>query len=269
MLRDAPGGLEVFLLKRHNLSDVLGGAYVFPGGKVDIADDALSARLDRPAQELHEALGEPALPASAAAAIYVAAIREAFEEAGVLFAQVAVASARAALVRMRGGTGFAETMRALGVPLETGMLVPWTRWVTPRNSIRARKHFDARFFVAALPPGQEPAHDDHETTECAWLAPRDALRQYWDGRIQLAPPQIMSLAHLSRFAQVADVMADARLRKPPRIQPEAFHEDGVPMVCYPGDERHSVRIAAMPGPTRLCWRNDRYEPRGGFDDLLR
>lgn len=268
VLRDAPGGPEVLLLKRHDLSDVLGGAYVFPGGKVEVADDAFSGGLDRQERELHEALGEPELAPSDAASLYVAAIREAFEEAGVLFASVGGDSARTALAHMRGGASFIETMNGLRARPATAMLVPWTRWVTPRNSLRARKHFDARFFVAALPHGQEPAHDDHETTEVAWLAPREALRQFWDGRIQLVPPQIMSLAHLAGFAQVDDVLTHARLRKPPLIQPETFQENGLQMVCYPGDERHSVGIAAMPGPTRLCWRNERFEPVGGFADLL-
>src|SRR5947207_8424012 len=83
MLRDGGAGLEVFLLKRHGLSDVLGGAYVFPGGKVD-AQDAMHARLDRGAAELQAALHEPQLAPAEAAAIFVAALRETLEETGVL-----------------------------------------------------------------------------------------------------------------------------------------------------------------------------------------
>ena len=88
MLRDAPNGLEVFLIKRHGLSDVLGGAYVFPGGKVDSGDALLDmqSHLDDQPRRLHSALGEPALDLMAAAGIYVAALREAFEETGVLYA---------------------------------------------------------------------------------------------------------------------------------------------------------------------------------------
>src|SRR4051794_39013803 len=88
LLRDAPGGLEVFLLERNGLSDVLGGAYVFPGGKLDREDVQLVPRLEQPAAVLHAALGEPGLAETHAAALYVAAIRELFEEAGVLFARV-------------------------------------------------------------------------------------------------------------------------------------------------------------------------------------
>ena len=156
----------------------------------------------------------------------------------------------------------------VGVPLAASSLLPWSRWVTPLHSIRARKHFDARFFVAAVPPGQEPVHDQYETTESIWLAPEAALKEYWEGHIELAAPQIMSLAQLARFAAVADVLSQANGCKPPRIQPEVFQDGGVNIVCYPGDPRHSVSMRLLPGPTRLCWRNDRYEPEGGLDALL-
>ena len=268
MLRDAASGLEVFLLKRHGLSEVLGGAYVFPGGKVDRDDALLVDHLDQPVVALRDALGEPALDGIHAAALYVAGIREAFEEAGVLFAAIEPDALQAAqALHLAGGT-FRAVVEGLGTPLATASLLPWTRWVTPLNSVRARKHFDARFFVAAVPQGQQPAHDRHETTESVWLAPAASLREYWEGRIELAAPQIMSLTQLARFTTVAEVFADARSRKPPRIQPEVFQEGGVSMVCYPGDPHHSVSARVLPGPTRLCWRNDRYEPEGGLESLL-
>ncbi|MFZ2294524.1 MAG: NUDIX hydrolase, partial [Polaromonas sp.] len=89
MLRDAPNGLEVFLMKRHGLSDVLGGAYVFPGGKVDAADAELDmvAHMDQPLHALHAGLNEADINERTAGGLYVAALREAFEESGVLFAQ--------------------------------------------------------------------------------------------------------------------------------------------------------------------------------------
>jgi 8-oxo-dGTP pyrophosphatase MutT (NUDIX family) len=267
MLRDVPAGLQVFLLKRHGLSDVHGGAYVFPGGKLDQQDLPLVDRLDQPAAALHAALGEPALDERQAAALYVAGIREVMEEAGVLFAawepgMPAVQDLRAA------GHGLAAMLQLLKLPLAPAWLVPWSRWITPVASVRARKHFDARFFVATVPPSQEPVHDAHETTESVWLAPAAALREYWERRIELAPPQIMSLAHLARFRSVADVMAHARSRTPPRIQPEVVQVDGASMVCYPGDPLHSVPGVLVPGPSRLCWRNERYEPLAGLDALL-
>jgi 8-oxo-dGTP pyrophosphatase MutT (NUDIX family) len=266
MVRDAPAGLKVFLVERHGLSDVLGGAYVFPGGKLDCGDSELVDRLDQLPVTLRQALCEPGLDDLQAAALYVAAIREVFEEGGVLFAAFDADAARPAL--RAGGLPFAKLLDTVGVKLSASSLAPWSRWVTPAASVRARKHFDARFFVAAVPPGQEPVHDAHEATTSTWLAPTAALQAYWNGRIQLAPPQIMSLVHLSRYREVAGVLAEARSRNPPRIQPEVLHEGSVQMVCFPGDEAHSQRSPVMPGPTRLCWRNGRYEPDGGLQALV-
>ena len=238
MLRDGPTGLEVFLLKRHGLSDVLGGAYVFPGGKVDAIDaqPAALALLDRTPEALHAALHEPSLSPVEAAAIFAAALRETLEEACVRLA--------------------------------ASDLVPWSRWITPAVGGVIRKRFDTRFFLARVPPGQQPRHDEHEATDSAWLSPRDALRQYWDRAIQLAPPQIMSLAHLSRYALVQDALDAAASRRPPLVHPEPFEQDGARVICYPGDERHSVRERALPGPTRLIHRGGRFEPAGGFDALF-
>jgi 8-oxo-dGTP pyrophosphatase MutT (NUDIX family) len=237
LLRDAPAeGLQVFLLKRHGLSDVLGGVHVFPGGKVDPEDAQAAERLQLPAQQLHALLGEPDLPVAEAAALFVAAARELFEEAGVR--------------------------------VEVDALQPWSRWVTPVVSSFTRKRFDTRFFVAAMPPGQEAAPDTHETTEGVWLAPRAALQQYWQGAIDIAPPQLMSLAHLARHASVDSVLAAARGQAPPCIRPEPHGEGGVRVLCYPGDPGHPEPLRVLPGPTRLHWRNGRFEPDAGLAILL-
>ena len=271
MLRDATRGLEVFLIKRHGLSDVLGGAYVFPGGKVDSSDAELdiAAHLDQSAEQLHAGLNEPDLDGLTAAGIYVAALREAFEETGVLFAQGAdSAFAAQATALLREGRAFDEVTAMMALRLNASQLAPWSRWITPLVPSVSSKRFDTRFFVAAVPPGQQATHDNHEATESVWLSPRDALEQYWARGIELAPPQIMSLAHLSHHESVASVLAQARARRPPLIQPEPFDQDGMRVVCYPGDERHPVSQRALPGPTRLEYRNQRFEPVGGFDALF-
>ncbi|MFM8821802.1 MAG: NUDIX hydrolase, partial [Limnohabitans sp.] len=92
--------------------------------------------------------------------------------------------------------------------------------------------------------------------------------QYWHGEIVLAPPQIMSLSHLCLFKSVAHVMTEAAQRKPTAIMPEPFDQDGMRVICYPGDPRHPVPQRAMPGPTRLQFRNKRFEPEGGLEALL-
>ncbi len=272
LLRDAPAGLEVFLMKRHGLSDVLGGAYVFPGGKVDAADADLDMAQhgDQPAAALHAGLGERELSEATATALYVAALREAFEESGVLFAQGAAATplAAQAAALLRDGASFNAVLAQMALRLQTRAILPWSRWITPVRPSVMNKRFDTRFFVAAVPGGQVARHDNFETTESIWLSPREALRQYWSGQIELAPPQIMSLAHLARHSAVASVLAAAQARRPPVIQPESFDDNGERMICYPGDERHSVREQALPGPTRLFYRNKRFEPLCGFDGLF-
>lgn len=271
MLRDAAQGLEVFLLKRHGLSDVLGGAYVFPGGKVDSGDAALnhSAHLDQSADALHVALNETDIDHATAAGLYVAAMREAFEESGVLFVQNASAGvATQASALLRQGHAFADVLAQMALRLNTASIVPWSRWITPKMASVSSKRFDTRFFISAVPAGQTACHDNHEATESVWLAPRAALTQYWAGQIALAPPQIMSLAHLSHFENVEAAMSAARASRPALVEPEPFEESGTRVICYPGDARHSIAQRAMPGPTRLRYANKRFEPINGFEALF-
>ena len=271
ILRDGPDGLEVFLVKRHGLSDVLGGAYVFPGGKLDDSDAQLdeALHLDQAAADLHAALAETGLTPQVAKGLFVAALREAFEECGVLFAQNAAPGQCHALARqLKDGRMFNLALADAQLRLHTRAVAPWSRWVTPKMPSISSKRFDTRFFVAALPEGQTASHDNVETTQSVWLKPRAALEQYWSREIEMAPPQIMTLAHLSRFADVASALAAARSTAPPLIQPEPFDEGGERVLTYPGDSWHSVRTRAMPGPTRLRYRNKRFEPEQGFEALF-
>ena len=268
MLRDGDRGLEVFLMKRHGLSDVLGGVHVFPGGKVDAQDATLDlqAHLDLPPSALQAALGEAQLDPLEAAALHMAALREALEESGVLFAQAAGAREAAMACRLlREGRGWGQVLTTMSLRLETSRLQPWSRWITPVLGAVVRKRFDTRFFLAAVPAGQTPVHDGHEAIDSVWLSPRTALQWYWERRIELAPPQIMSLAHLSRHSSVAAALAEARGRLPPTVRPEPFEQEGTRIVCYPGDARHPVHERAMAGPTRLHYRDRRYEPAEGFE----
>jgi len=275
MLRDGPSGLEVLLLKRHAASSVLGGAFVFPGGKLDVADahPDLLHRLDRTPSALHSQLGEADLPEGKAASLFVAALREAFEESSVLLAHSAAGQSHAdtlaaARDHLSQGMAFNPLLAQLNLTLHTDALVPWSRWITPRVPSVTNKRFDTRFFLAHAPTDQIAAHDNHETTESVWLGPREALTRYWAGQIELAPPQIMSLSHLNRYDSAASALAAARSQKPPTIQPEPFDQEGMRVICYPGDERHSMPERALPGPTRLHFRNRRFEPVGGLDELL-
>ena len=271
LVRDAAGGLEVFMVRRHGLSQVLGGVHVFPGGKVDRADadPLVQERLGAPLAGLHAALGESALDPAAAAAFHVAACRETFEEAGVLLARGATARhLEAAQAHAREGIPFGEILERLELRLDWSSVVPWSRWITPSMPTLFTRRFDARFFLAAMPEVQEARHDDRETTGSFWLRPRVVLEQYWAGTINLVPAQIMSIAALARHPHVAGALAAARGRLPPLIEPEPFTHGGLRAVAFPGHERHAVALRALPGPTFLVHRNERFEPFEGLEALF-
>ena len=157
-----------------------------------------------------------------------------------------------------------------GARLDTDALAPWVRWITPRRPSVMNKRFDTRFFLAAVPPAQEARHDDFEVTEARWLTPRQALQQYRAHEIEMAPPQIVSLLHLMQYRDVAQAMQDARSRTPPLIEPQPADTAETRVLCYPGDEAHSVPARALPEPvpTRVVWRNKRFEPPQGFGPYL-
>lgn len=274
LLRDAPAGMQVLLLRRHAKASNMAGIYVFPGGKLDAADAELDAAalLDQPLSALHAGLHEHTTPAATAGALYVAALREALEECGLLLAAssmpAGVVDAPRARAMLRAGEPFAQVLTALQLRLQTRQLAPWSRWITPLAPSMQTRRFDTRFFVAQAPDGQTAAHDDEETTDSLWLAPRAALEQYRDGVIDLAPPQIMSLAQLARHSTASAAMAAARRQPPPTILPEAFDDAGRRVICYPGDARHSVPERALPGPTRMHYSARRFLPEGGFDALF-
>ena len=273
MMRDSAQGLKIFMLQRHSNSAVLGGAYVFPGGKLDAADAELdhARHLDQPVDVLHQQLAEPELDPGRASGLYVAALREAFEESGILFAQGPQGQAPDAVLAgqcLRDGASFPDVLHEISLRLTTRFLVPWSRWITPKMPSVSSQRFDTRFFVAAVPAGQDAVHDNIETTHSAWMVPRQALEDYWARRIELAPPQIMSLVQLMRHDSVESVLHETRQRPPATIQPEPFDDNGVRTICYPGDPLHSQPQRAMHGPTRLRFVDRRFEPIGGFEAFL-
>jgi 8-oxo-dGTP pyrophosphatase MutT (NUDIX family) len=258
LLRDTSDGFEVFMVRRHQKSGFMGGAFVFPGGKLDDADrdPRVLARLEgRTLAEAAEALGEPDDDARAAA-LFVAAIRETFEEAGVLLARTREdADLAAARADLQAGAPLADVLEQVDAGLWLDRLVPWTRWVTP--AVEPRR-YDARFFLAIAPRGQRAAHDERETTAAAWLTPRDALERGRRGEIQLPPPTLRTLEMLAAFERTRDVVADAASRPPPLIDPVFRDEDGRWVLALPGDVGHPDAEARVPGPTRFVLADGRW-----------
>lgn len=264
LLRDADTApFEVFLVKRHAKSGFMASAYVFPGGKLDDADaaDVVTQRTrGRTRVEAAAALGEPDDPRRATA-LYIAAIRETFEEAGVLLADVdAGADLGAARAELAAGASFAEVLARIDAFLRLDLLVPHTRWITP---VVEPRRFDARFFVALAPVGQAASHDDHETTDGVWLAPAAALVEAASGAIQLPPPTLRTLENLALHSSPADVVREAALRAPPYIDPLFRQEGEQIMLVLPGDPAHETRATAIAGPTRFLLEGGRWWSRTG------
>jgi len=265
LLRDGSDGLEVLLLRRHPGAEVLGGVYVFPGGKLDAADceAAWLAALDQPEADFAHRLNEPHTSGEQARGLHLAALRELYEEAGVL---LAVPVAGAALHQsLQQGRPWPEALRLDGVQAQTAALRPWSRWITPRNPVVGTARFDTRFFLALLPPGQQAVPDQREAVEALWLAPRAALQRHWTHELELIAPQLMALAELARFESAAAAWQQALGRRAPCIEPAPFAEGALRGLCYPGDPCHAQPTRLLPGPTRLRVVGRRFEPVDGFE----
>ena len=214
VVRDDPAGLQVLLLQRAEKGDHNSGAWVFPGGLVDDADrqaGGVCTGLDDVQASARLHLPEGGLR------FHVAAVRECFEEAGVLLACDAQGqpvslqgpAGERLLARRgslhRGETSLVDVCREHGLTLPLDSLHYVGHWLTPRG--RA-KRFDTRFFLAALPPAQDTAHDAVETTDHVWLTPAEALSPAH--RRRLMTPTRAMLQMLSDFADVPSLMAWAR-----------------------------------------------------------
>jgi 8-oxo-dGTP pyrophosphatase MutT (NUDIX family) len=206
LVRQHAGELQTYLLRRSPMSRFMPGLFVFPGGGVDPVDgddafwkERLDLSLDAFAGQLGRGMEMPAALRCA-----VAAVRETFEEAGVLFASLPAAGAQAwkrANERRRDEGLRPGWLRcwtqAEGWALALSALRPWAHWITPLGMPR---RFDTRFFVAALPEGQAARPDLHETTEGRWISPRQALDGNLEGRTPLSPPTLVTLHALLAYA---------------------------------------------------------------------
>lgn len=225
LVREGPDGLEVYMTRRQDALRFLGGYYVFPGGKVDAADrsDELFGLCPGFSLEAARARLAGTLDPRRAAGFFLAATRELFEEAGVLLDWGGDLGARAGLdprlagrlARLReelsrGETSFAAGLRAAGLRLDPGRLLWLSHWITPATSPR---RFSTFFFLAALPPGQEPTPLPAEISEACWARPDQALAQWRSGRWAMIPPTIATLDVISRHRTWAELAAE--YAKPP------------------------------------------------------
>ena len=267
VLRDAGPAPEVFMVRRHEGTAFMGGAHVFPGGRVDPSDGETAS--ERWCDGMAEAAARfPELPPADAVAFHVAAARELFEEAGVLLARdgadfVALtgASVHARTVQDRRdvhgrGLTLSDIVEREGLRLALDALVPFAHWVTPPIDTR---RFDTRFFVARMPPQQTPVHDDTETTESVWMTAADAIARCQRDEIVLPPPTWTTLREIEPFTTVDAVMTWARARRITKREPMFLEADGEKMLLLPGDPLNPERTdEPVPAETRFVLDGNRW-----------
>lgn len=248
LLRDGSDGPEVCLMQRNLNSDFVGGAYVFPGGAVDPADAEVAVAQRCPDLDDVEASRRLGL-AVGGLAFWVAAIRESFEEAGVLLARHADGrrldlSGPGAAERFAGHRDDVDNERRTiaeiavqeDLHLDVGQLHYFSRWITP---LGAHRRYDTRFFVCAAPEGQEVVEDSRELIGTQWLTPAEALRRHDAGDITMIFPTVRTLVALSRFDRADAVLDHARAQsRVEGILPTISDGDDGMRIVLPGDPEH-------------------------------
>ncbi|WP_062210216.1 NUDIX domain-containing protein [Streptomyces sp. NBRC 109706] len=236
LLRDGREGPEVFLLRRRRSMAFAAGAHAYPGGSVDPRDGA----------------GEPAALAA------MAALRELFEEAGVLLAGPAPgelvddvsgpdweADRRALVARELSFSAFLAGRRL--VP-RVDLLRPWARWITPEFETR---RYDTWFFAAALPPGQRGRNASTEADHTAWLRPADAVAGYDRGELTMMPPTIATLRALVPYATTEAALAAAADRDLTPVLAGARLVGDEVVLSWPGHREFEKRVPADRTPNDL------------------
>ena len=259
LVRDGEFGLETFMLRRNPKSEFVPGQFVFPGGALDVNDQA-NAELDLITVGLDDVEASKQLGIeSGGLAYWVAAVRECFEEAGTLLARtdgedLALADPhvhdqfqvhREAIYS--GKRTIAEMCRDESLTLNLDALRYVSHWITP---IGPTKRFDTRFFVARSPEGQRAAHDGGETVESCWIAPKEAMKLHHAGKFEMILPTVANLEPLVDMNSVDEVMRWANeLSDIPEILPAiVIAADGSPTVLLPGDAGYEDALSQPPPP---------------------
>ncbi len=244
LLRGDHSALEVFMVVRHHQIDFASGALVFPGGKLDPQDldPALAARCDGAANDVHTR------------AIQIAAIREAYEECGVLLARPGngtelIAGAQLApldSLRMQiqsGAVGFLEFLQTHDLRLACDQLVPFAHWITPEM---LPKRFDTHFFVADAPVDQVALHDGHESVDSVWITPQAALAGAKDGNYTVIFPTLRQIERLAHSASPAAAIERARGSRVVTVTPWTENRADGAYLCIPSDAGYDISEEKMP-----------------------
>jgi 8-oxo-dGTP pyrophosphatase MutT (NUDIX family) len=269
VVRETAAGLEVFCVQRHTRSGFLGGAVVFPGGKVDVADRGEHWRnltTDLTARARSFAEDEPT-----ARSFAVAALRELLEEAAILAVEGGeldaeqTAELRSELSRRAASEtqahAFAGLLRERGLKADTSRLEALAHWITPAAESR---RYDTRFYILPLPGRQHGAHDRHETTASFWATPREVLGRWERGEIFLAPPTSRTLQILLPASDVESAIAIARAQPLEPVCPFFTLDGDQAVLALPGDPLHPEPAPAPEdpdAPTRFVLLDGRFVGR--------
>jgi len=265
LVRSAPGGgIEVFCVERNKQSRFMGGAIVFPGGKLD-ASDVLADWT--PLSTPPRVPSRSSVPFTANEAHYrslaIAAARETLEEAAILHVVDGSVTEEELFALRKELESAPDALRTFlakrRLRLDLSALHPFARWITPTAESR---RFDARFFVAIAPAGQQGAHDERETMSSFWASPAETLRRFDAGEVQLMPPTHRTLVMLSDCTTTDEVLAMAAAACLDPIQPSLVQQKDASgetlALVLPGDPEHEVKEARVPGPSRYVMRGDRW-----------
>jgi 8-oxo-dGTP pyrophosphatase MutT (NUDIX family) len=256
LLKDTAAGPAVHMLRRRASMAFAGGAYAYPGGGVDPRDDDHQIRWAGPTRAWWA--GRLGVDERGAQAVVCAAVRETYEEAGVLLAGPDPDSVvgdttgedweadRAALVAR--DLSFAEFLDRRGLVLRSDLLGAWTRWITPEFESR---RYDTWFFVAVLPEGQRTRNASTEADRTVWIRPQEASDSYDKGELTMMPPTIATLRQLAAHTTAAETLAAAPARDMTPVLARARLVDGHIVLSWPGHDEFTKRIpnpAAGGGP---------------------
>ncbi|MBU01365.1 MAG: hypothetical protein CME14_08915 [Gemmatimonadetes bacterium] len=238
LLRDSPSQMEVLLLKRDRNASFVPGAYVFPGGRVDPADwtKQILASVDGLATETAATRLGLVGTSPPAIAYYIAALREAFEETGILVgvgpnAQAPPTAAENVEVEvlrnglMEGSVSFNQALENLSCRIDGSSIEYLAHWITPE---REPRRFDTRFFAARVQANAEPIFDSREMTEALWLSPKEALSRNQGGTLPMIFPTIDTLQRLADYTTVGDALRGIGGASIPTLMPKlVLTEQGI------------------------------------------
>jgi 8-oxo-dGTP pyrophosphatase MutT (NUDIX family) len=239
LLRDGATGIEAWLLTRVTQMVFAAGMSVFPGGRLDVRD----ADLPFSGDGIVEAAARFGCTEEQARGLIGAAVRETYEETGVLLTAPPADLSHARHDVESGRLWFGDLLRESGVAVDSSALHPWARWVTPAGEVR---RYDTRFFVGALPDTAEARDETTESSEASWVPVREALDQARRGERKMLPPTLATLSSLLQFASVSEALASAPSRSLHPVRPEIqLTEDGRVIVHLPGGERVEIPRAML------------------------